>query len=219
MAHKLSIQKMVYCIPGQLSHIMFDCLTFRLRTSISPIKGNFNLVPSCEQRLHFRSVSWHVKSSPCRQLFKFSIVHAQNSSRDWQAKLIIRSVIKWHEFCGNKKKLQQLWSAMQDSCNALNWSRTGKSPFFKFIRPDFWMDLNGCWQRLLFARQLTQRKFSLCSSGTRSLAHETEGKIWSNKKIQFFWFARLWTNDVSVVSYTCYGVCNSFFVKSSVLFK
>ena len=103
MAHKLSIQKMVYCIPGQLSHIMFDCLTFRLRTSISPIKGNFNLVPSCEQRLHFRSVSWHVKSSPCRQLFKFSIVHAQNSSRDWQAKLIIRSVIKWHEFCGKKK--------------------------------------------------------------------------------------------------------------------
>ena len=118
-----------------------------------------------------------------------------------------------------QKKLQQLWSAMQDSCNALNWSRTGKSPFFKFIRPDFWMDLNGCWQRLLFARQLTQRKFSLCSSGTRSLAHETEGKIWSNKKIQFFWFARLWANDVSVVSYTCYGVCNSSFVKSSVLFK
>ena len=26
--------------------------------------------------------------------------------------------------------------------------------------------LNGCWQRLLFARQLTQRKCSLCSQGT-----------------------------------------------------
>ena len=30
-------------------------------------------------------------------------MHAQNSSRDLQAKLIIRSVIKWREFCGNKK--------------------------------------------------------------------------------------------------------------------
>ena len=33
-----------------------------------------------------------------------------------------------------------------------------KNPFFKFIRPDFWTDLNGCRQRLLFVRQLTQRK-------------------------------------------------------------
>ena len=65
------------------------------------------------------------------------------------------------------KILQQLWSATQDSRNALNWSRTGKNLFFKFIRPDFWTDLNGCWQRLLFAWQLTQRKFSLCSQGTR----------------------------------------------------
>ena len=209
MAHKLSVQKMVYWIPGQLSHIMFDCLTFRLRTSNSHIKGNFNLVPSCEQRLHFRCVSWHVKSSPNCACAKF-ITRLASKINHQVCHQMARVLWEW----------KQLWSAMQDSCNALNWSRTGKSPFFKFIRADFWMDLNGCWQRLLFARQLTQRKFSLCSSGTRSLAHETEGKIWSSKKIQFFWFARLWTNDVSVVSYTCYGVCNnSSFVKSSVLFK
>ena len=68
----------------------------------------------------------------------------------------------------------------------LNWSRTGKSPFLKFICPDFWTDLNDCRQRLLFACQPTQREWSLCLKGTRSLALETEGKIWSNKKIQFF---------------------------------
>ena len=41
-----------------------------------------------------------------------------------------------------------------------------KTRFFKFIRPDFWTDLNGCRQRLLFARQLIPRKCSLCSQGT-----------------------------------------------------
>ena len=56
----------------------------------------------------------------------------------------------------------------EDSRNALNRSRTGKNPFLKFIRPDFWTDLNGCRQRLLFACQLTQRKCSLCSQGTYS---------------------------------------------------
>ena len=40
-----------------------------------------------------------------------------------------------------------------------------KTRFFKFIRPHFWTDLNGCRQRLLFTRQLTQRKCSLCSQG------------------------------------------------------
>ena len=67
---------------------------------------------------------------------------------------------------GGIKKLRQLWSATQDSRNPLNRSRTGKNPvFFTFIRPDFWTDLNGCRQRLLFTRQLTQRKCSLCSQG------------------------------------------------------
>ena len=32
-----------------------------------------------------------------------SIGHARNSSRDLQAKLIVRSVVKWREFRGNKK--------------------------------------------------------------------------------------------------------------------
>ena len=41
-----------------------------------------------------------------------------------------------------------------------------KNPFFYLFRPDFWTDLNGCRQRLLFTRQLTQQKCSLCSQGT-----------------------------------------------------
>ena len=41
-----------------------------------------------------------------------------------------------------------------------------KPVFLKFICPDFWRDLKGCRQRLLFTRQLTQRKCSLCSQGT-----------------------------------------------------
>ena len=44
----------------------------------------------CEQRLHFRGMRWRAKSSLCQQLplpttVQFSIVHAQNSSRDSQA--------------------------------------------------------------------------------------------------------------------------------------
>ena len=48
----------------------------------------------------------------------------------------------------------QLWSATQDSRNALNWSRTGKKPFFNLfiqISGRIWL----LW--LLFAHQLPQR--------------------------------------------------------------
>ena len=78
---------------------------------------------SYEQRLHFRWISWHAKSSLPPTTVQFSIVHARNSSRDSQAKL-----------------------------TALNRSRTGKIVFFKCIRPDFWTELNGCRQRLLCAQ-------------------------------------------------------------------
>ena len=67
---------------------------------------------------------------------QFSIVHARNSSRDSQAKL-----------------------------TALNRSRTGKIVFLMYSSR-FLTELNGCRQRLLFARQLAQRKCSLCSQGT-----------------------------------------------------
>ena len=40
----------------------------------------------------------------------------------------------------------------------------------------------------------------------RSLFDEAEGEIWSSEKIQFFWLARLWANDESVVSSERYGV-------------
>ena len=69
---------------------------------------------------------------------------------------------------------------MQDSRNALNRSRTGKNPFFLFIRPDFWTDLNACRQRLLFARQLTQRKCSLRSQGTTNIFLIVKGASFVN---------------------------------------
>ena len=36
----------------------------------------------------------------------------------------------------------------------------------------------------------------------RSLVYKAEGKIWPSRKIQFFWLARMWVNDVRVVSCT-----------------
>ena len=98
-------------------------------------------------------------------------MHARDLSCDSQAKLIVRSVVKRREFLGNKKKIvttRICYARLtQDSRSALNWSRTGKNPFFKFFRPDIWTDLNGCRQRLLFAHQFTQRKCSLCSQGSK----------------------------------------------------
>ena len=106
------------------------------------------------------------KSSLCRQplptTVQFFIVYARNSLRDSHSS---------SGFPPNGasfvviKKLRKLWSATQDSRNALSRSRAGKKPAFWFIRPDFWTALKGCRQRLLFARQLTQRKCSLCSQG------------------------------------------------------
>ena len=63
---------------------------------------------------------------------------------------------------------------------------------------------------------------SVCNLVPRSLIDKAEGEIWSSKKVQFFWLARLWGRDVSAV--ICvrnmrYDVYNSFFAKSSVLFK
>ena len=81
---------------------------------------------------------------PLATTVQFSIVHARNSSRDSQAKLIVRSVIKWSEFCGNKTlicyaRLTQCFKPVKNR----------KKPVF--ISPDFWTDLNGCQQRLLSA--------------------------------------------------------------------
>ena len=59
-------------------------------------------------------------------------MHVRNLSSDLQAKLIIRSAVKWCEFHGNKK-LRQLRSATQDSRDALNQLTTEKHLFFKLI--------------------------------------------------------------------------------------
>ena len=67
----------------------------------------------------------------------------------------------WHEFHGTEK-LGQLCFARQDSRNNHTMLQTSqeheKTCFLKFICSDFWTDLNGCQQRLLFAHQLTKRK-------------------------------------------------------------
>ena len=133
-----------------------------------------------EQRLHFRCVSCRAKSSLCWQPFNFlsclrEIHHAickQNLSSGLSS--------NGASFAGIKK-MRQLWSATQDSHNALNRK---KPVFFKFIRPDFWTDLNGCRQRLLFARQLAQRKYSLCSQGTT--LQRLKFTLTPNSKREFF---------------------------------
>ena len=71
----------------------------------------------------------------------------------------------WREGMHEGAIMVSVHSLTQDSRNVLNRPRTGKNPFFKFFRPDFWTDLNDCRQRLLFARQLIPRKCSLCSQG------------------------------------------------------
>ena len=46
-------------------------------------------------------MSWRSRSSLLLTTVQFFFVHARNSSRDSQAKLIVRSVVKWREFRGN----------------------------------------------------------------------------------------------------------------------
>ena len=92
-------------------------------------------------------------------------MHKQNSSCDSQAKLIVRSVLKWHKFHRNKKIATTLICyARLMQCSKLVKNRK-KNSFFLFIHLPFWMDLNGCQQRLLYAQRLTQRKCSLCLQG------------------------------------------------------
>ena len=90
---------------------------------------------------------------------------------------VVRSVVKWREFRGNNKiALTLICYAKLTQCSKLVKNR--KNPVFKFIRADFWTDLNGCRQRLLFARQLTQRKCSLCSQQGKELVSAGQ-RMWS----------------------------------------
>ena len=108
------------------------------------------------------------EKQPLPTTVQFSIVHARNSSRHSQAKLIVTSVVKWREFLGNKKHCDNSDLLSKTHAKLETGKEKEKNPFFKFIRPDFWTDLNGCRQRLLFARQLTPRKYSPCSKGKLS---------------------------------------------------
>ena len=73
-----------------------------------------------------------------------------------------RVLREWNN-CNNSDLLRKTHARLtQCSKPVKNW----KKPVFLFIRLDFWTDLNSCRERLLFARQLRQRKCSLCSQGT-----------------------------------------------------
>ena len=103
------------------------------------------------------------KSSLCQQQFNFLL---SNSSSDSQAQLIVRSVVKWRKFCRNKKIVTTvIYYARLTQCSEPFKKREKTIFFLKFISPDFWTDLNGCQQWLLFARQLTQQKCCLSSQG------------------------------------------------------
>ena len=87
-----------------------------------------------------------------------SIIHARNSSRDSQAKLIVRPVVKWREFRGkncDKSDLLRKTHTRLTQCSKPVKNR--KNPFF-YLFVQIWTDLNGCRQRLLFTRQLIHRK-------------------------------------------------------------
>ena len=62
-----------------------------------------NKLKNCQT--NYRTKLPEKSSSPeaSKKTVQFSIVHARNSSRDSQAKLMVRFVVKWREFRGNKK--------------------------------------------------------------------------------------------------------------------
>ena len=102
-----------------------DCELVKQRNKLKNCQTNYRT------KLHDKS------SSPeaCKTTVQFSALYARNSSRDSQTKLIVRFVVKWREFREKKNIyiLRQLWSATQDSRNALNRSRTGKNSFFNWF--------------------------------------------------------------------------------------
>ena len=124
----------------------------------------------CEQRLHFRSVTSRAKSSLCWQPFNFltcmgEIRHAIHKQNQSSAGLSSNGT----SFAGIKKIATTLIFCYarrtQDSRNALNWSRTGKTQFFnlfvQFSRQIWTVVGRGYFSH----NRLTQRKCSLSQGG------------------------------------------------------
>ena len=93
-------------------------------------------------------------------------MHVQNLSRDLQAKSIIRFVVKWREFQGNKKKSDN-FDLLR---NALNWSRTGKNQFFKIYSSRFLDGFEWLLAEATFRTPAHTAKCSFCSQGTTTHA-------------------------------------------------
>ena len=124
-----------------------------------------NKLKNCQT--DYRSKLPDKSSSPeaIKTTVQFSIVHVRNSSRYSQAKLIVRFVVKWREFRGNKK-LRQLWSATQDSRKCSKPVENRKNPFFNLFVQIFgriWAIVGRGY--FSHAMQITQRKCSLFSQG------------------------------------------------------
>ena len=86
------------------------------------------------------------------------------------AKFVTRFASKIN--CQVCHQMEQVWREQKIATTLICYARLTQC--FKPVKnrkkpvsicPDFWTDLNGCQQRLLFAWQLTQRKCSLCSQG------------------------------------------------------
>ena len=120
----------------------------------------------CKQRLHFRRVTSRAKRSLCWQPFNFltcmcEIRHAIHKQNQSSAGLSSNG----RSFTGIKKILTTLTFCYarrtQDSRNALNWSRTGKTQFFnlfvQFSRQIWTVVGRGYFSH----NRLTQRKCSL----------------------------------------------------------
>ena len=73
------------------------------KRSLSFFVFNINRHLTCEQRLHFPWVSWRAKSSLCGQLFNFLSCMREIRHAIREQNQIVRSVVKWREFRGNKK--------------------------------------------------------------------------------------------------------------------
>ena len=122
----------------------------------------------CEQRLHFRCVSWRAKSSLCRKPFKSVQKYGQINKKNGFCPLLdwFRALC---ESCVNlvqQIRVNTIFLFLQNSRHLM----TDLTINFACESRDEFRDrkLNGCRQRLLFTQQLTQQKCSLCSQGMLS---------------------------------------------------
>ena len=124
----------------------------------------------CEQRLHFRCVSWRAKSILCRHPFKsvqkFGRINLKNGFFP-----VVDRFRALRESCVNLAQQMRVNAIFLFPRNLRHLTTDLTINFAceiaRRISRMHDRKLNGCQQRLLFARQLLQRKCSLCSQGIK----------------------------------------------------